>query len=149
MTMAKNQNNATATATQRPDIESTLSARPDAAGVLYFLWEKVAPRLTESELAGLAGASLCVSESLDLTADMLGNIAGVFSEDEGDRRDGKRVAPRIDTTAILWPLIEQLQTLSALAVVADDATSRLLRPSLCREGGALHAMDQRQMASGG
>lgn len=133
--MAKNQNHQPS-AVNRPDIESTMETRVDAAGVLAFLWKRVAPRLTESELAGLAGAAECVSESLELMADMLNNIGGVGTAGE------------IQAPALVWPLVEQLQTLSALAAVANDATSRLLRPSLYREGGIWHEIDRRQMAGG-
>lgn len=133
--MAKNPNTVTPDTPHRADIEPARTDEPNVSAVLDHLWRRAEPTLTDADLAWLAGAGGEVSVSLNSLTRMLTGMACLA----GELEDG--TFPTLDPvkmSALLWPLINQLETLSSLAFVSGEAAHRLTNPSQYREGGPLH-----------
>ena len=117
---------------QRTDIQPDMEGRPDVPGVLNLLWKKSLHTLTDGELAGIAGATSTVSETLEQLSTMLGEIACV--DGAASSSTDARYGCITDLSIVLFPLIECLNAQAALLQVANDATAMLLQPSVYRKG---------------
>jgi len=117
---------------QRADIQPDMRGRPDVSGVLNLLWEKSRHTLTDGELAGIAGATSTVSDTLEQLSTMLVDIGCVdgAASSSTDAKYG-RIS---DASSVLFPLAEWLSAQAALLQVADHATAMLLQPSVYRKG---------------
>lgn len=125
----------------RPDVKAEFDGYPNTGAVLRMLWKKTAPTLTPGELAGVANGCRCVGDSLDLVVDMLNNVSSM----DADAISSDQNMTTLQAHDFLWPLVDHLQSLSALSFVASDAMDRLLEPSVYREGGGMFNVDQRAM----
>ena len=117
---------------QRADIQPDMRGRPDMPGVLNLLWEKSRYTMTDGELAGIAGATSTVSDTLEQLSDMLIEIACV--DGAASSSPDAKYGCISDLSTVLFPLVECLSAQAALLQVADHATAMLLQPSVYRKG---------------
>ena len=133
--MAKTANQPTGHAPQSPDGEPARKDQATASNMMMALWEKASPTLSKEDLVWVSESGDEVSASLNALAGLLTGVACLSGELEGGD------FPTLDAlqmTAVLFPVIEQLQVLSSMAFIASEATYKLNRRHLYGEGGQLH-----------
>jgi len=124
-------------AAQLPVSHSANRDQATASNVMMALWNRASPTLSKDDLVWLTESGEEISTSLNGLSALLTSVACLSGELEGGD------FPTLDAlkmSNVLFPVVDQLQVLSSMAFIANEAAYKLNHPELYREGGPLHSL---------